>query len=482
MSFLSFNLRLSIVLLVFAGTTPAIAQDCNCADNFAWVQEKLRLNYAGYGDKVNTENQEEFDQHTVAYGALIDTVRTDSTCQRVILEWSDWFQDGHVQLRFNQSEEDPMTIRQRYAEWEQVALSEAEFRTYLNERKNAPIEGIWQSAVGNYRVGIIRSEDPARDFVAFVIEADSVWWMPGQVKFELVQAEHNAFQVKYYMRNHSLQEQTGQLDELYFNISNLGGWYQIYPETGAAPSPDAPTTYSLEQLDSQTLLLRMPTMNENFRKELIALMDANEELMESTPNWIIDCRGNGGGSDITYFPLRPYIATGDIHYDHTRTWATEDNAEKYANLRHDKNFPWLQRIAFGRYARRMRRNAGQFIGSSKKCSSVVRTKRVRPIPEQVVILVDGGCASSCESFLLFSRQSDKVTLMGQSSAGILDYGNLHWIDSQCGSFTLFYPTSRSCRVDAGRGIDNHGIPPDVELSAEADWLEEAQRYLRGIDR
>ena len=472
-----------IILLLGGSCVPALAQeeDCSCPDVFSWVQEKLERNYAGYRDKVTDENREAFAEHTAAFATTVDEVPADTSCHRLIREWSGWFRDGHVQLNYQQSEEEPEVIRERYADWERLDMSAEQLKDYLDSRSEQhPLEGIWQSSIGSYQVGIIRDEEGGRDFMAFILQADSVWWMPGQIKFELFEEGAGGYRVNYYMRNHSLQQQTAGLNGLYLEVSELGSWYQLYPEEATPPVAEPQQIYSLETVDSQTLLLRLPTMNENFRKQLSELLDEQKELLESTPNWIIDCRGNGGGSDITYYPLRPYIATGDIRYDHTQTWATEDNAEKYTNLRHNKNFPWLQRIGFGMYARKMRRRAGEFIG--KKCSSTEKTRRVRPLPERVVILVDGDCASSCEQFLLYSRQSEKVTLMGSSSAGILDYGNLHWMDSPCGSFTLYYPTSRSCRVEDGRGIDNVGIPPDVELGEEEDWVERARQHLQELDR
>jgi C-terminal processing protease CtpA/Prc len=93
------------------------------------------------------------------------------------------------------------------------------------------------------------------------------------------------------------------------------------------------------------------------------------------------------------------------------------------------------------------------------------------------VLIDEDCASSTEQFLLEAIQSRKVTLMGQHTAGILDYANVRDEALPCMSFILHYATTRSQRVDAGKGIDNVGIKPRVMLGANQDWVEEARRYL-----
>ena len=60
----------------------------------------------------------------------------------------------------------------------------------------------------------------------------------------------------------------------------------------------------------------------------------------------------------------------------------------------------------------------------------------------------------------------------------MDYGNLHDMDFPCGAFGLAYPTSRSCRVDAGEAIDGTGMPPDVRVEEkDGDWVKFAQQYL-----
>lgn len=456
-----------------------IAQDCSCNATFDWGQEKLALNYAGYQDKVNDENRAAFVAHTERIQAAVASITNDEDCLRLLLEWSAWFKDGHVQLSRGAVTGSPEEIRARYANWPSIAMNEEAFRNYLDVKGEVPaIEGIWQSVGSNYKIGIIKNNDISSTvhYQAFILQADSVWWMPGQVKMELTETAEHTFAVGYFMRNHSRQEQTAVVEnETLLKVSNLGSWYQVYPRSGSAPADDATQNiYSLEQLDEEILLLTLPTMNEAYRKDLQQLMKEKKEMLETTPYWIIDCCGNGGGSDVTYYPLLSYLATGDVELDGMKTWATADNAEKYLALRHDKNFSWITRLWAGRMGRKMLRNTGEFIGSDK-CTHIDKYRKVTDYPKRVAVLIDGGCGSSCEQFVLFADQSDKVSLMGQPSAGVLDYGNLTNQASPCGNFSLNYPTSRSCRVDEGRGIDNVGIPPDLELSLDGeDWIEVAK--------
>ena len=91
--------------------------------------------------------------------------------------------------------------------------------------------------------------------------------------------------------------------------------------------------------------------------------------------------------------------------------------------------------------------------------------------------MDKGCGSTAEEFLLAARQSKKVILMGQPSAGVLDYANMRGAKMQQLPYALYYATSRSRRVDIGEGIDNKGIMPQILLGSQEDWVETVQDYL-----
>jgi hypothetical protein len=52
---------------------------------------------------------------------------------------------------------------------------------------------------------------------------------------------------------------------------------------------------------------------------------------------------------------------------------------------------------------------------------------------------------SCEQFLLMAQQSRKVTIYGEPTAGILDFGNVRSATMPGGTLRLFYPTTRSKR-------------------------------------
>jgi hypothetical protein len=77
--------------------------------------------------------------------------------------------------------------------WENLALLEQEFRTYLDTPTEPldPIEGIWVvNDKLRSRVGIIRNNvRPGRDFIAFILNTSNPTWQPGDKKLELASGE-----------------------------------------------------------------------------------------------------------------------------------------------------------------------------------------------------------------------------------------------------------------------------------------------------
>jgi C-terminal processing protease CtpA/Prc len=105
-------------------------------------------------------------------------------------------------------------------------------------------------------------------------------------------------------------------------------------------------------------------------------------------------------------------------------------------------------------------------------------------PSRVAILIDGGCGSSCEEFVLEARQSFNVKLVGQHTFGSLDYSNLRPHDLPSGRRRLWYATTRSSRIP-GLLVDVAGVPPDIYLPIQAgndarqEEVRRVQSWLEG---
>lgn len=86
--------------------------------------------------------------------------------------------------------------------WEQVEITEAEFRAQLSARRTQldPIEGIWAANDPmQTRLGVLRSDTkPGRAFIAVVVSTRNVNWPVGYKKLELASGERAGIYRGYY--------------------------------------------------------------------------------------------------------------------------------------------------------------------------------------------------------------------------------------------------------------------------------------------
>ncbi len=241
---------------------------------------------------------------------------------------------------------------------------------------------------------------------------------------------------------------------------------------------EAQPPFAFSELDSQTVLLTLPSMSNSFKVLVDSMLRVHGPTLQTKPFLIIDCRNNGGGSDNTWTSVKQYLITQPTVTDGRQYWASEDNAAFLMEMAKEKGIDKSQRRYLKSVAADMKKHPGTFLGTmnARRDRSVI----VSPNPRKVVILVNQRSASSTENLLLWAKQSKKVTVLGRQTAGIADYGNLSVSVAPCRDWELWIPVMRSNRVAAGRGIDNVGVAPDVVLEGEeSGWIEYARKWLAG---
>ena len=252
----------------------------------------------------------------------------------------------------------------------------------------------------------------------------------------------------------------------------------------AAPSK-APT---LQLLSSQTVLLNLPSFRGNHSAAMQALLDTHREELAARPNWILDVRRNGGGSDNTYAPLLQWISSGEMVRVGAEWLSTPANIAGQESVCALLAPGDAACAAFaGQAVSQMRTvKAGEFAPQQPGGTiSYLRVDGQTPQrPARVAILIDRDCASSCEEFLLAARQSFHVKLIGRNSYGALDYSNLRLHALPSGVRHLQYATSRSARLPHLQ-VDLGGIQPDIYLpppkdeAGREDEIVRVRRWLEG---
>jgi hypothetical protein len=253
----------------------------------------------------------------------------------------------------------------------------------------------------------------------------------------------------------------------------------------SAPPRSMPT---IEMLSSSTALVTVPSFFPAAHAPLAALIEQHRRELEARPNWIVDVRGNGGGSDITYAPLLPWLMPDGWIDVSERVFVTAANVQAEERIAQEMapGDAESARISAATVQRMRAGREGDWVQQQYDAGwQYLRADNVVQRRPRVAVLMDGGCGSSCEQFLLTVRQSFAVKLVGhRRSYGGLDASNLrpHLLPS--GRQRLWYATTVSNRLPA-LPIDGIGIEPDVLLpypEDEADRradVDRTQQWLEG---
>lgn len=457
----------------------ASAQECNCRKSLDGITVFLKRNYAGYIDKIGVHNQEKYAAHTRKYSTLAETVQTIVQCVSLIDEWLTFFKDHHLNITYDPARL-PYAIKERKSQYERIELLPAQLSELFARKRRNDIEGIYHTKDTSYTVAVVKSSSTTRDYAGVVLTSKTKSWTAGQVKFELKKTPDGLYKVIWYDSMHN-----ATFDKLDFSRANpllTNGWLKENPVEPDSTEQQATATqpfkedlarkllFHYQKLDSSSAYLRIRSFNVNYLPKIDSILKAHWQDLLEVPNLVIDVRGNGGGGDISYRSLKQLIYTQPVKIIGADFLSTSENIANYVSMIKAAELPANEERMYIQQVERAKLAVETYFNFS--ADRIDTLSEVLPNPRRVAIIIDHGCASATEQFLLEAKQSRKVTIYGQPSMGALDYANVCSKFYPAISSTLDYPTTRSRRIDKKQGVDNAGIQPDVPLAfQEADWLQ-----------
>lgn len=445
-----------------------MAQQCKCDSQFISLKEDIAKNYAGFKDKVSEGNEPSYDAFSESILRRARRATKPIYCLGLMKEWMAFFKDGHTQV----SQGGKTVIGDST---ELIPLTPE--KLFHLKAKNG-IEGIYYNVDSTYKIAIISSKTDFRDYAGVVLTSKVPEWKPGQVKLEFRQIGDGSFMTYNCYRDHSVQ-----IEHFEFDGKSLNGG--AWTKEGEVVKSYNKNTEDLQLIDKfpiqsrkvsdKTLYIGIQSFEVSNTRAVDSVFKINENVLRTTPNLILDVRGNSGGGDETYNAIIPWLYTNPIYTQGAEDRSSVDNINRWEKLMNDGDMPSSTREDIKRLITQLQAHIGQFVPTA--ADDTLRLDKAEPYPQRIVVLMDGRCASAAEEFLLKARQSKKVTLMGQHTAGVLDYANILIVPFPCMPFFFYYATSRSRRVVTGNGIDNIGIQPGIPLTGDKNWIDEATRFL-----
>ncbi len=459
------------IILVITIVTPAFGQDNpDCPELLNRLISKIEQEYPGFKEKTKDQQLYENFKH-----GMIKKSQSapDSLCLEILREYLSYFKDHHLYI--TGPGQQPDKDQQKF--YKKISGT---VDNYVESITSLPdsLEGIWESS--GYTVGLIKSQ---KGYQAFIIEADTNYWKPGGIKFELYPQN----KIDFYLRDHSLKSSTY---EIFGNsILTIDGLQSPFIKTRPSPSMspaeitqkvDEIEGFYIKNISDKTVLIRLSNFFYSNVARIQKMIDDNIDLLKTSDNLIIDLRNNPGGTDQAYQQLLPYICTQNIRMMNAAFLATPtliNGLQKYMDdLPQEKKYD-ADRKRIREKIKLYKNNMYEFVNMDSTDVYIQKIEPTNKSPENIVILINERTASAAESLTYRARQSKKVKIMGAPSGGVLDYGSTRWTDFGSDDYKLSIPTFRSLRLPE-YPIDNIGLQPDIYLDESVkNWIQYARNYL-----
>lgn len=468
------------------------AQNCNCESNFNWLKQTFEENDAGFQYALEIKGKQAYASHNESFLQKVKSIENSLECTQTLFEWMTFFRSGHIGIRrlgggnnaATGAEPQDSEIIKQYADWEKLEVDLNQFEKHLELKKEVDYEGIWESPP--YKIGIKKQGE---NYVGFIIEADGVYWTKDQVKLR-INASDDMPSATFYMRDHSARE-FDEVELLGNNYLQMGfiTLKRLSPEFEGDQTVEqyfkmiSARKPFLEQLNDKTLLLRIPSFSHSEKKYIDSVITANEERLLKTENLIIDLRNNGGGSDVSYKELLPFLYTNPIRTVGVEFLSTPLNNQRMLDFINDPSYEfdeegkkWAQE-SYDKLSTQI----GGFVHLDSTIVDIEKYDTVYQYPKNIGLIIHENNGSTTEQFLLAAKQSKKVKLFGTTTQGVLDISNMYFVQSPCAEFELGYCLSRSMRIPE-MTIDEKGIQPDYYIDKQVpkyEWIEFVHNILSG---
>ncbi len=468
-------------LLLIAG--PVSAQ-VECRANFDSLAVRIEQNYAGYQLEITGARLTRYQQLKAELSR--EASRTASAdCFRVLTRLTGWFEDPHLFV-FQAERLDSTETRRRMATVGHLPLTEALVRADLQRRVATldPIEGIWYDR--SLRLAVVPEPGKGRGrFVAVVLTSDTATWEPGDIRARLTRRKAGRYDVQFWTRDHALRELNATLHRRVLLRLSPGIWGKEFPvspmDSGSIDPVDAHRATWRSR--GETAILAIPSHDPSYMSALEAIGQAHGAALASLQYLIIDLRGNEGGSSWVTNPLLPYVMSAEKRPSPYDTGTAVMLSTK-SQVGYAKRAFGSDTSAFVRsLVQRMEAAPGQLVPLNDPANPSPETPdSVAPGPVRVAVLVDGGTVSASEVLVLKALQSTRAVVIGEPTAGALDYQSVYLLRLSPGEDRWYvgYPTiTRHAGLPAG-GMRGRGIAPDVVVrwNEVEDNYGEALRILR----
>ena len=204
--------------------------------------------------------------------------------------------------------------------------------------------------------------------------------------------------------------------------------------------------------------------NSSLPEEFAAWIDATREKATA---YILDVRGNSGGSDGNAFAvLRHFVAPEDMgamtvykqYVDPTQVTNALGMTDYFEELEPGSDLEQYYQDGLDMYAHRYVVPYGKSLSAPEFTEGTgPEETAVRLCTQPVAVLTDWNCASAGDDFAVFAKGAPNVTLIGTNTAG----GTGQLLLAELPGGFRFAVSTYNCVMADGTPVCNNGVQPDI---------------------
>lgn len=465
------------LLLLTVLTQGPAAPDCPTL--LAGLREKIAANYAGHVLEVR-------GARAAAHRDLLAALSREAAgaegegCRVVLQRLVDWYDDPHLFL-FQSSRLDSVETRRRQATLARHPVEEGAVLVALAARPDAdPIEGIWFE--GARRMAVVPATERGR-FLAVITASDTTTLPVGAVVARIARTGPGVYRVARLANSLAETVARGTLhrEGTLLRLSP-GMWGKAAPLPASAHGLLDPADVHRPtlQVRDDAIIIAVPSHDPGLRPVLERLLREHAEALRSGLPLLVDLRGNEGGGSQTTAALMPFLMDATPRpRQHEFTEAlmlSSPDQIRYAS----RSFGPDTSAFVRRLVTEMRAHPGELVPLFDPAERPELAAEVVPVegPRAVAVLIDRGTVSAAEVTVLEVQRSRRAVVIGEPTAGALDYQNTSIVPIIEGErrWYLGYPTITAHGELPEHGIRGRGIAPDVAV----DWSRVDDPYATAL--
>ena len=477
---------LLIAVTLGGGALAAQSAAPPCSTTLSQLQAKVEADYAGYLLEVRGPRRAAYDSVLAGLRARASGADADG-CLDLLRSYIAWFADPHLFL-FQSARLDTAESRRRIAGVSTIPFDSLAFTARLRraQRGRDPIEGIWTD--GRLRVAVTADGNRrAGRFVAVVLTPDTIGWPRGAVRGRFLRIGAGRYVADLDLPNFAHRRLDADIYRNDLLRTSPGIWGREAPADALTPGqldPIDPRRPTIRVHDG-TVIVAMPSNDPAYGRVLDSLVTRNADALRNADRLILDLRGNEGGSVAPAGALIPYVITDGQAAPPLLDQAAARMLSSPDQIAYARRAFGPDTSAFVRsLVARMEAAPGRLVPLFDPAAPPKPDGLPPAItgPRRVGVVIDRGTVSAAEVVVLYAKESARVTVYGEPTAGALDYQSTSIVPIAPDErrWYLGYPTvARNEQLPAG-GMRGRGIEPDVRLDLARlrdpiGWVEQDLR-------